>query len=140
VLLREQLCSHAAHASPRLSLLKPGKSAQEAKTHRLFVCCRAGAASGRAGKGGGSACVLAAGGVLGGALQEMNSSEDKTVKLPTINEPRRLFMGLILLEALLALLLLLLIVWWTMFSGRQKGELKSDLQKDAAQEKKPNAE
>jgi cbb3-type cytochrome oxidase subunit 3 len=32
-------------------------------------------------------------------------------------------MGLILLEALLALLLLLLIVWWTMFSGRQKGEL-----------------
>ena len=77
---------------------------------------------------------------MGGALQEMNSSEDKTVKLPTINEPRRLFMGLILLEALLALLLLLLIVWWTMFSGRQKGELKSDLQKDAAQEKKPNAE
>ncbi len=37
-------------------------------------------------------------------------------------------MGLILLEALLALLVLLLIVWWTMFSGRQKGELKSDAQ------------
>jgi len=35
-------------------------------------------------------------------------------------------MGLILLEALLALLLLLLIVWWTMFSGRNKGELKPD--------------
>ncbi len=32
-------------------------------------------------------------------------------------------MVLILLEALLALLLLLLIVWWTMFSGRNKGEL-----------------
>ena len=34
-------------------------------------------------------------------------------------------MGLILLEALLALLILLAIVWWTMFSGRDKGELKS---------------
>jgi hypothetical protein len=32
-------------------------------------------------------------------------------------------MGLILLEALGALLLLVLIVWWTMFSGRNKGEL-----------------
>jgi len=49
-------------------------------------------------------------------------------------------MGLILLEALLALLLLLLIVWWTMFSGRQKGELKSDRQNDATPEKKPGIE
>lgn len=32
-------------------------------------------------------------------------------------------MRLLLLEALGALLLLLLIVWWTMFSGRNKGEL-----------------
>ena len=35
-------------------------------------------------------------------------------------------MGLILLEALLALVLLVMIVWWTMFSGRDKGELKPD--------------
>jgi hypothetical protein len=34
-------------------------------------------------------------------------------------------MGLILLEALGALVLLVLIVWWTMFSGRDKGELRS---------------
>jgi hypothetical protein len=34
------------------------------------------------------------------------------------------FMGLILLEALLALVVLGLIVWWTMFSGR-KGGLKA---------------
>ena len=34
-------------------------------------------------------------------------------------------MVLLLLEALGALLLLVFIVWWTMFSGRQKGELKS---------------
>ena len=33
-------------------------------------------------------------------------------------------MTLLLLEALGALLLLLFIVWWTMFSGREKGELK----------------
>lgn len=32
-------------------------------------------------------------------------------------------MVLILLEALGALALLVLIVWWTMFSGRNKGEL-----------------
>lgn len=32
-------------------------------------------------------------------------------------------MTLILLEALAALVLLLFIVWWTMFSGRNKGEL-----------------
>ncbi len=32
-------------------------------------------------------------------------------------------MWLIVLEALGALLLLVLIVWWTMFSGRNKGEL-----------------
>ena len=32
-------------------------------------------------------------------------------------------MLLILHEALLALVLLALIVWWTMFSGRDKGEL-----------------
>jgi hypothetical protein len=35
-------------------------------------------------------------------------------------------MGLILLEALLALVLLAAIVWWTMFSGRDKGELPKD--------------
>jgi hypothetical protein len=34
-------------------------------------------------------------------------------------------MALLLLEALGALLLLVFIVWWTMFSGRQKGELKN---------------
>lgn len=32
-------------------------------------------------------------------------------------------MTLILLEALGALVLLVFIVWWTMFSGRNKGEL-----------------
>ena len=33
-------------------------------------------------------------------------------------------MTLLLLEALLALVILIAIVWWTMFSGRNKGELQ----------------
>jgi hypothetical protein len=35
-------------------------------------------------------------------------------------------MILLLLEALAALLILVFIVWWTMFSGRQGGEIKPD--------------
>jgi cytoskeletal protein RodZ len=35
-------------------------------------------------------------------------------------------MALLLLEALLALLILIGIVWWTMFSGRTKGEIRSE--------------
>lgn len=35
-------------------------------------------------------------------------------------------MLVILLEALGALVLLLLIVWWTMFHGRQRGELPDE--------------
>ena len=41
------------------------------------------------------------------------------------------FMGLILLEALLALVILVAIVWWTMFSGRRKGELPVDTPRDS---------
>lgn len=39
-------------------------------------------------------------------------------------------MVLILLEALVALLLLVLIVWWTMFSGRRRGELPEQHDRD----------
>lgn len=41
-------------------------------------------------------------------------------------------MTLILLEALGAGLLLALIVWWTMFSGRDGGELQQDNSPDTA--------
>lgn len=44
-------------------------------------------------------------------------------------------MALLLLEALGALLILVFIVWWTMFSGRSKGEPKSDAQRDAPPKK-----
>lgn len=39
-------------------------------------------------------------------------------------------MVLLLLEALLALGVLVFIVWWTMFSGRDKGELPSSQDSD----------
>jgi hypothetical protein len=39
-------------------------------------------------------------------------------------------MTLLLLEALGALLLLIFIVWWTMFSGRKKGELPDDVERE----------
>ena len=39
-------------------------------------------------------------------------------------------MGLIVLEALAAGGILVLIVWWTMFSGRDKGELKDTKRED----------
>ncbi|WP_169457938.1 hypothetical protein [Ottowia thiooxydans] len=55
-------------------------------------------------------------------------------------------MTVILLEALGALLILALIVWWTMFAGRNKGELpghhdqadeKHEKQGEASQENPP---
>jgi hypothetical protein len=42
-------------------------------------------------------------------------------------------MTLLLLEALAALLIFVFIVWWTMFSGRNKGELPADAEQDKAQ-------
>ena len=35
-------------------------------------------------------------------------------------------MWLLIAEALIALLMLVFIVWWTMFSGRRRGELRSE--------------
>ncbi|MBS0448131.1 MAG: hypothetical protein JSR59_19540 [Proteobacteria bacterium] len=51
--------------------------------------------------------------------------------MPALNKARRrrgssLAMWVIFLEALGAALALILIVWWTMFSGRKRGERKSD--------------
>jgi len=61
-----------------------------------------------------------------GVEQAVKNQHTLKQMLPTMYDRRSFCMGLILLEALLALLLLLLIVWWTMFSGRNKGELKPD--------------
>ncbi len=45
-------------------------------------------------------------------------------------------MTLLILEALGALLLLVLIVWWTMFSGRDKGELRADSKEESIDDSK----
>lgn len=44
-------------------------------------------------------------------------------------------MALLLLEALGALLILVFIVWWTMFSGRNKGELKDPVRRETDPDK-----
>ena len=41
-------------------------------------------------------------------------------------------MGLIVLEAALALAVLIFLIWWTMFSGRQDGELHDEEARDTA--------
>ena len=51
--------------------------------------------------------------------------------------PKRPAMTLLLLEALGALVLLVFIVWWTMFSGRKKGELPEDVQRERDQDGPP---
>lgn len=48
-------------------------------------------------------------------------------------------MALLLLEALGALLILVFIVWWTMFSGRNKGELKDTVRREADPDKPDDA-
>ena len=47
-------------------------------------------------------------------------------------------MSLLLLEAFGALVLLVFIVWWTMFSGRENGELKDDPNDDPKGDLKDN--
>jgi hypothetical protein len=54
----------------------------------------------------------------------LRNDGSKRVKSSTAFQEQ--IMALLLLEALGALLLLVFIVWWTMFSGRQKGELKDE--------------
>lgn len=131
VALRVQLCNHAVQASFKLSFAKPGRSFQEAKTHRLLALTKlvvwlggalAGATLGGVVTMDCGAAVGAETGV-GGELQPINRRGKVIAKLPKMRKPRSICMGLILLEALLALVLLVLIVWWTMFSGRKKGEL-----------------
>lgn len=79
-----------------------------------------GAVGGTEGAGTGRVAGGEAGTDCGGVVEH-------DTRLPTIaaaaTSLEKRFMTLILLEALGALALLVLIVWWTMFSGRDKGEL-----------------
>lgn len=146
VALRVQLCNQAVQASFKLSFAKPGRSLQEAKTHRLLALTKlavlpsdalAGATCGDVVTMGCGALVGAETGT-GGELQPINRRGKVIAKLPTMREPRSFCMGLILLEALLALVLLVLIVWWTMFSGRKKGELVSEEETETNKANKTN--
>ena len=67
---------------------------------------------------------------------------EQAASVPTISavDTRRrsvIFMGLILLEALLALVVLVAIVWWTMFAGRKRGEIKGPSDSDSQPPKAP---
>ncbi len=138
---RVQLCSQAGQASFRASASSPGKSDQGTGTQRLLGCTIAGGKVDEGGKGGGVVAAvdgpdvgeLAEG--LSGTGASKTGANEQPAKLPTIaanaqHERSRgvkrngtWIMVLILLEALLALVLFVVIVWWTMFSGRNKGEL-----------------
>ena len=142
--LRVQFCRQAAHASVKLSALSPGRSAQVAIIHLLLALVKTGGVASRTVACGGGAEVALLettggtkrGGVVGcaffGEEQAVKSQHTLKQMLPKMHERRRFCMGLILLEALLALVLLVLIVWWTMFSGRDKGELKPDDKEERA--------
>ena len=101
-----------------------------------------GAASGNGVGGGMTGAVGAvAGGTPCGSLGAVwglcGGGVEQLTKLPTIASNIRIFiMTLLILEALGALLLLVLIVWWTMFSGRSKGELRTDAKEDAIDDSK----
>lgn len=121
-----------------MSFRNPGRSFQDAKTHRLLGRIKLVGVFGWV-LGKVAEVVLDPGvgdGKVGGELQDTKRDDTSKTKLPTMHDSRSLCMGLILLEALLALLVLLLIVWWTMFSGRKKGELLSEEETQAPPQNK----
>ena len=66
--------------------------------------------------------------------QAVTQSAPRIMKLFLANW-KKIDMILLLLEALAALLILVFIVWWTMFSGRQGGEIKPDEDAEKIQNK-----
>ncbi len=60
--------------------------------------------------------------------------QSKTLFKTRFKNCREKIMTLLILEALLALLILIGIVWWTMFSGRTKGEIRTDQNKNSEPE------
>src|SRR5450759_914115 len=120
---RSQLLIQAFQASNKASSAKPGKSAQGTAVQRALArkigAGRTPVLSDRFTWEDGADPIDAPGTCNGALLQ--------AASIPTIRPintgNRSRFMRLPILEALGALALLLLIVWWTMFSGRNKGEL-----------------
>jgi hypothetical protein len=139
---RSQLLIQAFQASNKLSASKPGKSVQRTGTQRLLPCTRApDASAAETGEPGGLAAAgtlldpgagHAGSGVL--TAQPVSQSAPPIIK-STIENREKFAMILLLLEALAALLILVFIVWWTMFSGRQGGEIKPDEKVEKNQQK-----
>jgi hypothetical protein len=122
-----QLFNQAFQASNKLSLPHPGNASQGTGTQRLRACTTAGAFT--------TAGALTAGerGDSTGALVAMGTLP-QAASVPTIASQhphiRTRLMTLLLLEALGAGLIFVGIIWWTMFSGRENGELPQDDDKD----------
>jgi hypothetical protein len=120
VLGRSQFLIQAFQASFRESWGTPGNSPQSTATQRLLVgtlavngglAAEAGPPCGAiSGTGAGSFCCLVV----------VHATRVPTISASEARRRRWKFMGLILLEALLALAILVAIVWWTMFSGRKR--------------------
>jgi hypothetical protein len=73
------------------------------------------------------------GGKRGALVQPAMTNTTAIIRLGVTRE--KTVMVLLLLEALGALLILVFIVWWTMFSGRNKGELKDDVRRETDPDK-----
>ena len=104
-------------------------------TQRLLPCSNAPVA--RAGSPKAGAGKSATGGGAAGGRGILTAQALRAMPTPIIKPlfaPWKNFvMTLLLLEALGALLILVFIVWWTMFSGREGGEIKRGEEPEAAQ-------
>jgi hypothetical protein len=98
-----------------------------------------GAATGAAGwlsAAGGTLLASGVGHTGGGVLTAQATIKTVPPIIDSFLANRKNFdMILLLLEALAALLILVFIVWWTMFSGRQSGEIKPDKDAEKTQKK-----
>jgi hypothetical protein len=98
------------------------------------------------GTGAGAGCAGGVTGTVGGVSGRGGVAQ--AARVPTIkghatlrparrNHTVTRSMTLLLLEALGALLIFLFIIWWTMFSGRKKGELPDDVEREKAGKQTP---
>ncbi len=86
--------------------------------------------AGAAAVGGAGCCGVSGKGTVLQAASIPTITAVKALRIWVRSHTPGLAMTLLYLEALGALLLLVFIVWWTMFSGRKKGELPDDVERE----------
>jgi hypothetical protein len=119
---RSQLLIQAPQASDRLSSSKPGSAVQSTASQRLLTRSKLGAPVRVESETASAPCSGA--GALSDTVRGRLTQADKTTSISSKQVPPILRnMTLLLLEALGAGLIFIGIIWWTMFSGRNKGEL-----------------